>query len=203
MPLSSGTRLGPYEIIGPLGAGGMGEVYRASHGMMRRPSAVKLLRVDRTGETNLRRFEREVQLTARLTHPNTITIFDYGRTPDGVFYYAMELLEGATLQRIVTVAGAQRALEAGARFIVMPVTDPGLVAWCAGRGVPAFPGALTPTEILAAWDAGASAVKLFPAASVGPDYLRQLAGPLPQTLLPPSSRVTNPAPPSTGLNGVG
>ena len=102
-------RLGQYVLERKLGEGGMGEVYRARHGMMRRPSAVKLLRVDRTSEMDLRRFEREVQLTARLTHPNTITIFDYGRTNDGVFYYAMELLDGATLQRIVAVAGAQPA----------------------------------------------------------------------------------------------
>jgi eukaryotic-like serine/threonine-protein kinase len=100
-------RLGQYVLEQKLGQGGMGEVYRASHGMMRRPSAIKLLRSDRTGVLDLRRFEREVQLTARLTHPNTITIYDYGRTPDGVFYYAMELLQGATLERVVAVGGAQ------------------------------------------------------------------------------------------------
>ena len=87
----------------------MGEVYRARHGMMRRPSALKLMRRDGAGASNLLRFEREVQLTARLTHPNTITIFDYGRTHDGVFSYAMELLDGATLERIVAVDGAQPA----------------------------------------------------------------------------------------------
>jgi serine/threonine protein kinase len=85
----------------------MGQVYRVRHGMMRRASAVKLLRGEQASETQLKRFEREVQLTARLTHPNTITIFDYGRTNDGVFYYAMELLEGANLQRVVAVGGPQ------------------------------------------------------------------------------------------------
>ncbi|MFK7990603.1 MAG: serine/threonine-protein kinase [Sandaracinaceae bacterium] len=102
-------RLGQYVLEGKLGAGGMGEVYRARHGLMRRPTAIKLVRAEETGERGLKRFEREVQLSARLTHPNTITLFDYGRTVDGVFYYAMELLDGCTLAEAVDVAGPMPA----------------------------------------------------------------------------------------------
>jgi serine/threonine-protein kinase len=100
-------QLGQYILEGKLGEGGMGVVYRARHGMMKRPTAVKLLSPGRASEDDVLRFEHEVQHTARLTHPNTITIFDYGRTADGTFYYAMELLDGATLDAIVAADGAQ------------------------------------------------------------------------------------------------
>ncbi len=100
-------RLGQYTLDEKLGEGGMGMVYRASHAMMRRPTAVKLLPPEKAGEASLTRFEREVQQTARLSHPNTITIYDYGRTPEGVFYYAMELLDGASIEKVVEVDGPQ------------------------------------------------------------------------------------------------
>ncbi|TFH24484.1 MAG: serine/threonine protein kinase [Myxococcales bacterium] len=98
--------LGQYVIEGRLGKGGMGEVYLARHAMLRRPTAIKLLRAENAQNMRAQtRFQREVQLTCQLTHPNTIEIFDYGRTPEGIFYYAMEYLEGFTLQSLVSVGG--------------------------------------------------------------------------------------------------
>ena len=78
---------------------------------------------------------------------------------------------------VLDIVGAERACDAGARFIVSPHTDPALVDWAVGRGLSAFPGAFSPTEILVAWSAGATAVKLFPASVAGPAFVREFRGP--------------------------
>jgi len=106
-------RLGQYVLVERLGAGGMGEVHRAEHRLLRRPCAITLIRPEHAGDPNvLRRFEREVQTTATLTHPNTIAIYDYGITDDGTFYYVMEYLPGNTLEQLVMRDGPMDARRA-------------------------------------------------------------------------------------------
>ena len=99
-------RLGPYTLEEKIGEGGMGEVYKARHALLRRPTAIKIIRNASNPETSAR-FEREVQLTSQLTHPNTVHVYDFGRAADGTFYYAMEYIEGLTLWQLVQLDGAQ------------------------------------------------------------------------------------------------
>ena len=91
---------------------------------------------------------------------------------------------------VLSIAAAERAVAAGASFLVMPHTDPDLVAWAAVRGIPAIPGAMTPSETLAGWRAGAAAIKLFPASVVGPRAIRELHGPFPSIPFVPSGGIT-------------
>lgn len=95
-------RLGQYRLLRRLGSGGMGDVFLAEHAFLKRPCAIKTIRPERAGAPGmLARFEREVQATATLTHPNTIQIYDYGHAEDGTFYYAMEYLPGFTFEELV------------------------------------------------------------------------------------------------------
>jgi len=102
-------RLGQYTLEAKIGEGGMGVVYRGRHALLRRPTALKLLLPDRGGAAAVARFEREVQITSQLSHPNTVSIYDYGRTPENVFYYAMEYLDGSDLEALVRRHGPQPA----------------------------------------------------------------------------------------------
>jgi hypothetical protein len=94
-------QVGNYELFEEIGEGGVARVYRAQHRLLKRPTAVKIIQLHQSTDELLARFDREVRLCSQLMHPNTIEIFDYGRTPDGLPFYAMELLDGATLQQLV------------------------------------------------------------------------------------------------------
>jgi len=100
--LHDARKFGQYQLRQKLGAGGMGEVYLAEHQLLKRPCALKLIKPEAGADPMaLARFEREVQSAARLSHPNTIEIYDYGHTDDGTFYYVMEYLPGRSLQDLV------------------------------------------------------------------------------------------------------
>src|ERR1700682_895921 len=98
MALTSGSKLGPYEIVSPLGAGGMGEVYRARDTRLDRDVAVKVLRTSLSSDLSLRqRLEREAKAASKLSHPHICTLHDIGHQ-DGVDFLVMELVEGETLE---------------------------------------------------------------------------------------------------------
>jgi serine/threonine-protein kinase len=100
--VAEARELGQYRLRQRIGSGGMGEVYLAEHQFLKRPCAIKLIRPERVADPKaLERFEREVQLTATLSHPNTVEVFDYGRTEDGTYYYVMEYLPGLSLAELI------------------------------------------------------------------------------------------------------
>lgn len=101
---ANSLRLGQYELERKIGEGGMGIVYLARHARHGSRTALKVQKADR-GSDAAARFDREARLTSELQHPNTVSVRDYGRTADGVPYYAMELLEGATLEQVVESTG--------------------------------------------------------------------------------------------------
>ena len=108
MPLAAGTRLGPYEILAPLGSGGMGEVYRARDPRLQREIAIKVLPESVASDPDrLRRFEKEARSASALNHPNLVTVYEIGEA-GGATYIAMELVDGRTVRDIL-VEGALTA----------------------------------------------------------------------------------------------
>lgn len=106
-------QLGQYHLKEKLGIGGMGVVYEAEHRMLKRPCAIKLIKPESDADTKaIEQFEREVRSTAKLSHWNTVEIFDYGHTEDGTFYYVMELLPGLSLEELVERHGPMPAARA-------------------------------------------------------------------------------------------
>ena len=117
MGLSTGTRLGPYEVLAPLGAGGMGEVYRARDSRLGREVAIKVLPAEISLDSQRRqRFEQEARSASALNHPNIVTVYDIG-SADGMIYIAMEVVEGRTLRDLIVEqpVSARKLLEIGAQ----------------------------------------------------------------------------------------
>lgn len=117
MVLTPGTHLGAYEILSPLGGGGMGEVYRGRDTRLGRDVAIKVVSERRTNDSNaLARFQREARTVAALSHPNIVALHDIG-SENGVAFIVMELLEGESLNQCIAPSGlsCRRALEIGAQ----------------------------------------------------------------------------------------
>jgi serine/threonine protein kinase len=122
MVLNAGSRLGPYEVLGPLGAGGMGEVYRARDTRLGREVAIKVLPAELAADAmRLKRFEKEARAASAFNHPNIVTILDIGST-DGISWIAMERVDGQTLRRIITAGLPVRRLLALATQIAEGLT---------------------------------------------------------------------------------
>ncbi|MBI3924486.1 MAG: serine/threonine protein kinase [Armatimonadetes bacterium] len=127
--LREARELGSYQLVERLARGGMGEVWRARHRMLARPAAVKLIRSSDPDQSThaapdpllLRRFQQEVQSTAALQSPHTVTVYDYGTAADGTFYYVMELLEGLDVSQLVARHGPLEP--ARAAFLLRQVCD--------------------------------------------------------------------------------
>ena len=124
---------------------------------------------------------RVLELTA--TIPEMLQLIRHARRRFGA-----DVLIGAG--SVCDAALAAEAIDAGAQFVVSPITDPAVVELCRGRAVPAVPGALTPTEVYRAHTAGAAMVKIFPAGSFGAGYIKALRGPMPFLRLMPTGGVT-------------
>jgi len=101
--------LGPYTLLREIGGGGMGRVFEAQHKLLRRRAAIKVIAQEQASAEQLRRFDLEAKTTSELRHPNTVVVFDYGRTGSGDFYYAMEYVDGITWEQLVQRHGAQPA----------------------------------------------------------------------------------------------
>ncbi|MDQ2971358.1 MAG: serine/threonine protein kinase, partial [Acidobacteriota bacterium] len=118
VPLSPGEQLGPYEILAPLGKGGMGEVYRARDTRLGRDVAIKVLQAQFANDVDrLRRFEQEAQAASALNHPNILVVYDVG-THEGAPYIISELLEGETLRELINDSplSSRKALDYGSQI---------------------------------------------------------------------------------------
>jgi 2-dehydro-3-deoxyphosphogluconate aldolase / (4S)-4-hydroxy-2-oxoglutarate aldolase len=143
---------------------------------MKDPGGLRAV-IDALADGGVRAFE------VTMTVPRAIEMIEQiaASLPDGLMLGAGTVLDAET---------ASRVIDAGASFIVSPVFRPAIIETCHRRDVPAMPGCFTPTEILEAWDAGADVVKVFPATSLGPQFLRDVRAPLPQLRLMPTGGVS-------------